>query len=445
MITERIRALIRDFNPWWEGKEFPVPQYRRRIFADVQKYMRTKQIIAIVGLRRVGKTVLMMQIIKDLIKSGKENVFYFLFDELIAQSPEVLEDVLDYYLKTVAKDGKKYIFLDEIHKVPYWQDILKRFYDTRGDIKFIVSGSASLQIKKSKESLAGRIFDFYMPILTFPEFIELNGLKIEKAEMEFNKLKNVYDANIHKKPLLEQMFLQYIFKGAFPEIAKEDDEEIIKNYVRSSVVEKIILEDIPSVFSVKRKDILSSILEYCSKETSSLLDITKLASILNMNYQTVRSYIFYLQNSFIIDIVYNYSKSVAKQLRKNKKIHIAHPSIAITIMRYSKDILGIDEVVSKYAESMVFQHSKLISEKISFWRTPQKEEVDIILEKNNKLLPVEVKYKSIIDSGDLKSILNFMKKFKVDTGIIVTKDLFDKKIFGRKKIVFIPTWLFLSI
>jgi len=296
MVDERIIALVREYNPWWEDRAVEVPGYKRYIFTDIQKYLKTKQIIAIVGLRRVGKTVLMKQVIKDLAGGGVENVFYFLFDELLTRNPEILEDVINYYLKTISKDGIKYIFLDEIQKVPYWQDILKRFYDTRTDIKFIVSGSSSLQIKKSRESLAGRIYDFYMPPLTFREFLEINGLKIERVEMDFSKLKEVYERNIDKKPIIENLFLQYILKGAFPEIAKEEDMDIVKSYVRSSVVEKIIFEDIPEVFNIKRKDILYSILEYCGKETSNLLDITKLANILNVNYQTAKSYMFYLEN-----------------------------------------------------------------------------------------------------------------------------------------------------
>jgi len=442
MIDDRTRALIRDYNPWWEDKTVDVPEYRRHIFTEIQKYLKTKQIIAIVGLRRVGKTVLMKQIIKDIVKKEEGNVFYFLFDELITQNPEVLEDVIDHYLKTISKGGRKYIFLDEIQKVPYWQDVLKRFYDTRNDIKFIVSGSSSLQIKKSKESLAGRIFDFYMPILMFREFLEMNGLKIEKVEMDFNKLEEIYEKNIHKKPTLENLFLQYILKGAFPEIARENDVDIIKSYIKSSVLEKIIFEDIPAVFNVRRKDVLYSILEYCSKETSNLLDITKLSNMLDINYQTAKSYIFYLQNSFTLDILYNYSKSIAKQLRKNKKVHIAHPSIPITMMRYSKDILNVNEVMGRYVESVVFQHSKVICERISFWRTPQKEEVDILLEQD-VMLPIEVKYKSHVDKDDLKGMLKFLNKFNLERGIVVTRDLFEKEEIDGREILFIPAWLFL--
>ena len=78
MLNDRIKSMIRDFNPWWNGKEIVVPSYKRHLFKDIQKYLRTKQIIAIVGLRRVGKTVLMKQIIKNNLGiKNKENFFYY--------------------------------------------------------------------------------------------------------------------------------------------------------------------------------------------------------------------------------------------------------------------------------------------------------------------------------------------------------------------------------
>ncbi len=439
MISDRVKAMINEFNPWWEGKGIIVPEYKRYIFPEIEKYIRTKQIIAVVGLRRVGKTVLIKQVLKGL-DVPKENIFYFLFDDVIVQHHEVLEDILYYYLKTIAKEGRKYVFLDEIQKVAYWQDILKRFYDIREDVKFIVSGSASLQIKKSKESLAGRIFDFYLPVLGFGEFLELNDITVEKVGLE--KLREFYNKHIHKIPIFEELFIKYIFRGGFPEIAKEEDESIIKSYIKSSIIDKIVLEDIPTVFSVRRKEVLSSILEYCSKETSNLIDITRLSNTLATNYLTVRSYVFYLKNSFVLDLVYNYSSGIARQLRKNKKIHIAHPSITMTMSGYNSNILNVSEVMGKFVETAVFQHSKLLSEKVYFWRTPQKEEVDLVLG-FNPLLPIEVKYQSQITPSDTKGLLKFMDLYKLKKGIVVTKDLFEQKQIDGKEILFVPAWLFL--
>ncbi len=111
-------------------------------------------------------------------------------------------------------------------------------------------------------------------------------------------------------------------------------------------------------------------------------------------------------------------------------------------MRYSKDILGIDEVMGKYVESVVFQHSKLISERIFFWRTPQKEEIDIILEAET-ILPIEVKYRRNPEISFADSIVKFANMHKLKNGIVVTRDFLEEMEIGNTKILFVPAWLFL--
>ncbi|MEW6528477.1 MAG: ATP-binding protein [Candidatus Micrarchaeota archaeon] len=442
MLSERIRAMIRDYNSWWECIDINVPVYQRHVLSRVRTFMESKQIIALTGLRRVGKTTIMKQLITEL-KVQKNNIFYFLFDDLIAQNSDVLIELLDYYLKTIAKDGKKYIFLDEVQKIPYWQDIIKRYYDTRDDVKFVVSGSASLNIKKSKESLAGRLFDIYITPLSFREFLELNDVNIGKISIE--KLSEHFEQNIHKKAIMNEMLRKYILRGAFPEIAKEEKLEFVHQYIRSSVIEKMIYEDISLVFKIKRRDVLMALFEYCSKETSNLLDLTNLGKLFSVNYLTIRSYLFYLKSSFVIDIAPNYSGSILKQLRKNKKIHIVHPSISLALMKYKEAVLDVDEITGRFIETIVFQHARCMGERIFFWRTPQKEEVDILVEINNEFIPIEVKFRNNISNSDTKILLKFMERKNIRHGFLITKDLFAEKELSGRHITFVPAWLFLLV
>ncbi len=83
-------------------------------------------------------------------------------------------------------------------------------------------------------------------------------------------------------------------------------------------------------------------------------------------------------------------------------------------------------------------------EKISFWRTPQKDEVDIVMDLDGTL-PVEVKYRNQISKRDSKTLRKLMKKLGVESGIVVTKDLLEKKSFEEGSVLFIPAWLFLLL
>ena len=122
-------------------------------------------------------------------------------------------------LKKKIDSERIYILLDEIQKCKNWQNKLKIFYDLYPNLKFIISGSASVKInKKAKESLAGRMFDFVLEPLDLKEFLEWKNIKIKEKNLELFKDR------------VMPLFYDYLRKGGFPEIIDEDDEKIKKLY-----------------------------------------------------------------------------------------------------------------------------------------------------------------------------------------------------------------------
>lgn len=434
-------------NPLWSGKGIDVPETKREIFHRINKFMDYSQILAITGLRRVGKTTLMMQMINELLKSdiNERNIMYVSFDHRIMQTSKSFEDIIEYFLTAKAENGKKYLFLDEIQKVDGWKDIVKIYYDI-GEIKFIISGSASLQIKKAKESLSGRIIDFYVPPVSFSEYLNFIDKNFQTKKLvfpfKFDEIKKIYDENILKKENIEKHFIDYLFKGAFPELIKIDDEDFITTYINNSVVEKIVYQDIPEVFKIKREDLLYGLIEYTAKETGKIFNIESISKTLNADRNTITKYLFYLRNGFLVNIAYNYSKSLSKEMRKNKKIYVIHPSIAIAISGYKRDILKADEIAGYYVESLCTTYLS-IKEKVAFFRDSQKHEVDIIVAKKDKLIPVEVKYRKYIRNEDVENLKFFIEKFKSDEGIVITKNVLKKEEYENFSITYIPIWLFL--
>src|SRR3989344_2935044 len=159
----QIIASMRDFNPWWEEK-FKLEYKEREIYSKIKKFLDMPQIIALTGLRRVGKTTIMLKIVEEWLSSGfnPQNIFLFSFDDFKGSS---LKELIEEYERVNNKklSDERFLFLfDEIQKIDNWQEQIKIIYDIyKGNIKIIVSGSESLFIrKKFKESLAGRIFEF---------------------------------------------------------------------------------------------------------------------------------------------------------------------------------------------------------------------------------------------------------------------------------------------
>src|SRR3989344_5420906 len=201
--------------------------------------MDKKQIIAITGLRRVGKTTLMKKIIKESLENNfsEKNIFYFSFDEF---SNIRIMELIKLYEKIIGKEIEKEKFLmvfDEIQKVKNWSEQLKVVYDLYPNIKFLVSGSESLFIrKKSRESLAGRIYEFRMTTLSFKEYLRFKEIKIDNIWLQREKIVKEFKA--------------YLSNNGFPEIVNEE-EDIAQKYIKEGIIEKILYRDILEVFEVK--------------------------------------------------------------------------------------------------------------------------------------------------------------------------------------------------
>ncbi len=412
----KIKEALVDFNPWWKG-EFKSEFKEREIYPKIQKFLALPQIITLTGLRRVGKTTLIYKIVEDAIRKGfdSKNIIYFSFDEF----KEIeIRDILKEYESLMGKDLKNehhWLLLDEIQKLDGWEDQLKSIYDLFGKkVKIIISGSESLFLRrKSKETLAGRIFEFKIETLTFQEFLWFKNIVFKPV--------NLY----HKE--LSQLFEEFTLTQGFPELVGINDKEIIKKYIREGIIEKVIYRDIPGLFKVKDASIIEKILNLFSEEPGQLVEISELAKELKISRQTLSNYLSYLGDSFLVRKLYNFSKSRRKTERKLKKYY---PAVI------SPDLLFSNDNLSK---SKVFEWQIVSQLKAGFfWRDPYQHEVDIILT-NRKILPIEVKYGKI----DFGGLIAFMNQFKVKEAVIISSDKEERHAIEGKEIKVIPAFKFL--
>lgn len=424
------------FNRWWDTgrvEKVYLKSYRRVLFSTLNKFLNVRQILLIYGLRRAGKTTLMYQLIDYLLKNkvNKKSILYFSFDEKIASLKELFSNYSELVLeKDILKEKRIYVFLDEIQKLDDWQNQLKIFYDLYPNVKFIVSGSASLVISKgAKESLAGRVYEFILPLLNFSEYLNFLGEKIESIKniFNFNQLREIY----LKKERVSPLFFSYLKKGGFIEITRENDDFKIKEYSKS-ILEKVIFSDIPSSFRIREPQILKIILELVASNPGFLLDYSKLAETLNKDQRVIADYVFYLKYSLLVKILYNYSKSKFASERKLKKIYLGSSNFIyqLQLERY-KDPRFLGKVI----ENLIISNSS----NEFFWRERQNE-IDLILEED---IPLEIKYKERIQKDELKGVTRFSEKFGSEKAVILTKDKLSREKIGNLPIFYIPVWIYL--
>lgn len=409
----KLQDALMSFNPWWV-KSYAALYKEREVYAEIQRYLKMPMMIALSGLRRVGKTTIMLKIVEDYIRSGLDpsRVLFFSFDEFRdAQLLELIKEYENLHGLNI-REGKYLFLFDEIQKLDDWQNKIKTIYDLYKDrIKIVVSGSESLFIKKyTKENLAGRIFEFHVNPLSFKEFIFFKGQQ-----------------NVVERPRLYErerlrLFEEYMHIQGFPELVGIDDKEAVRKYIREGIVDKVIYKDIPQLFKIENPSALESLINIFMDEPGQLLELSELAAELTLTRQTISNYLFYLEESQLLKKLYNYSRNRRKSERKLKKYY---PTIASVDLLYSKD---------ETSRSRAFEW--LVINRLSaefFWRDSYKNEVDMVFGKERPM-PIEIKFGKISVAG----IGAFMRKFGVSKGTIVSYDKEDELTIEEGRVSVVP-------
>lgn len=410
-----IRDSLRDFNPWWRDA-FTIEFKEREIYQKIQKYIPLPQIIAFTGIRRIGKTTLLFKIVEDAIKNGfnPQNIVYFSFDEYPSVDiKKIINEYEELMSKNIRKD--KYLFLlDEVQKLANWEAQVKVIYDLFKNIKIFLSGSESLFVRKgARESLAGRLFEFQVEPLSFKEFLLFQEVNLAPIEL-------------YEKDLLG-LFNDFILTMGFPELVGIKEKEIIKKYVRESIIEKVIYRDFQNLFKVREIATIESLLNIFMEDPGQVVQLSDLANDLHISRHTLSAYLTYLEESFLVRKLYNFSSNRRKIERKLKKYY---PSLISVDLLFKED---------NFSQSRVFEWLLINQLKPEFfWRDPYKNEVDMVLGKD-KIVPVEIKFGRI----KIKGMFTFLKKFKLTRGLIITPEKEDVQRVEGKIINIVPAYKFL--
>jgi hypothetical protein len=460
MELTRIIEELYDFNPWWKGT---LPSegnlYHRRQFEALVRLISAQQIIALTGLRRTGKTTLLLQIINHLIQKEtipSVRICRYQFEEkIIVPKDDDLERIIRAFIINTLKedihtDKRVFFFFDEIQFVEGWQAILKKYYDLNRNIKFFISGSSSLFIRKiTRESLAGRTFEEKIAPLSFGEYINIgNYTQIDPPPTEFSfdllSPGNYIDANrvYHARynSIAGAYFDKFIVSGQFPEIIKMNDVQLAFRYIKNSIVAKIIEYDLSKLYGFRKTSELGLLINVLAKETANLMEFGNLASEIGVALNTLKEYIEAFQNSYLVSILYNYTKKHRESARQLKKSYIASPNISCAMLGLREENLVNNPFIGHLVETEIFNRLCEKYPNIAFSNERGKE-VDFIIPFKERLIPVEVKYKDSLKKRDFSSLLDFMSKKDAPFGVIITKNTLDTTKSSDKPVYLIPAWM----
>lgn len=416
MINKETQEIMQLLNPWWKSNsissDLAKPLKRKKIYKKIESLSKNRQIIILTGLRRVGKSTLLYQTLGELLKKeDASRICYFSFDRKI----EKLTEVFETYSSLTEIDYKKEkisFFLDEITKLSDWANQLKLFYDAFPNLKFYLSSSSSVHLEEEAiKVLAGRYFIINVEPLSFQEYLEFEN-KQEYAEKE----------TLYKKELKKE-FQRYLTRN-FPETLAFQDEALVREYLRTAIIDKIVKSDLPGRYKNLNKDLLSTLIELIHKEPGIYLDYDSLSKNLKVSKKTLIQHFFYLESSYLIRKVKNFRPS---SLAASRKMQRAYPYWWTFAYCFS----GNEDKIKENAVGSI------IGAKY-YWRELGKE-IDFLMIKEEGTFPIEVKNKEQVEKRDYSTMQYFLSKYKLKRGTIVYNG---EDILIKEGLQIVPFWKF---
>lgn len=426
--------------------------YTRDIFTELLRYLDQPEILLLVGARQVGKTTLMRMLLEHLRQHGEpEHALHYLDleDMTLLHLLEGGHRELTGWLAAQGADlsRKVYVFIDEVQYLSNPSNLLKLLADSQPNLKLIVSGSSTLEIRrKFSDSLAGRKLVFEIYPLNFAEFLEFRGEeRLAHVVRDCGMRSLVADTDPTALParfLAEDCFRHYrefLVWGGYPRVALERDEQRKAAYL-AELYNAYVRKDIKDLARIDNVTGFNNLIAALAHQVGGLANISELSIATRLARDTVEHYLFLLENTFIIKGALPFSRNPRKEISKMRKYYFLDNGLRNIAIR-SLAALDTRPDAGELAENAVFadltKKSPLLEE-IGFWRTQSKTEVDFILHGEGRLRPLEVKFRAFSGPKIPGGIRSFRQDYPTtERPLVLTRDYFGT----NDGVTFLPCWL----
>jgi len=359
----------------------------REVLSDLKGLITAPQVMVVTGLRRVGKSTLLRQIAQKYLK---DNYYFVNFEDERLLNFQVKDfDLLYETLISLFGEKKAFLF-DEIQNVPGWERFVRRLHDE--GYKFVVTGSnASLLSQELGTRLTGRSIRVELFPFSFREFLTFKQIRLPDLKILTTK----------QKGGLLKLTNEYLFLGGIPDALKYPELPIYK-----TLYDDVIFRDIATRYSIDNVKSLQELSFYLISNTSSLVSFNKLKDLLKLgSVNTVKSYIGYLENSWLFFVVNKYAYSVKEQQIAAKKLYCVDTGLARSVG------FSFSENIGKLMENLVFLTLRRKYTNIYYYKTTQDSEVDFYVPKENLLIQVAQK---VDEEKTLERELNAINRAKTE-------------------------------
>lgn len=418
MLTrEQLKKVIIPQNIRFTKYEESVP---RAILPEIRKLAATTHVLIITGLRRAGKSTLLKQI-NETLYSSKSTYLNFEDEKLLSFATEDFSAVHETFLEL--NDRVEVVFFDEIQNIDKWEIAIRRFHNE--GLKVIITGSnASLLSRELGTKLTGRHLNIVLYPFSFREYLVFR--KTELSDNDFYMPEKI--------ALYRKEFNSYFTKGGIPEYLKYDREEIIQQ-----IYEDILIKDIIVRYGIGDERNFRELASLLVSNVGKPFSYTRLKANLGFgSMNTVKSYISFMENSYLLFQVEKYDPSLKRQIINNKKVYCIDNSFLNLVSFETTENLG------RKLENIVFVELKRRNYTVHYHR--EKFECDFVLSLKNKVVSViQVCYQ--LDDENIEREINGIAEAAVlhnlKEGFILSMDQEEERSVNGIRIPVLPVWKWL--
>ena len=390
-------------------------------------------VVSVIGVRRAGKTYLLFETIKRIIKQQvpfRQILYINLEDERLNLSADKLDLILQSYIELYPDLvlEKCYFFFDEIQNVAGWEVFIRRIFDTVTRNIFITGSNSKLLSSEIATSLRGRTITYTIYPLCFKEYLQFLSIPT-----------NYYGTK--QRIELIRHYNNFMRFGGFPEILSQPDDLKIKRL--QNYFDTIIYKDLIERYQISNPVIIKFFLKKILNQITKPLSVNKVYNDLkSMGYKIgnniLYEYLDYIQATFSALLIAKFSFSEIKQTKGEKKAYSIDNGL-ITATNFS-----LSENKGKLFENMIAL--ELLKHEISITYFKDNYECDFIAETNTKYLPIQVTY-SMEDADtrkrEIKGLVHACRSVKCNKALIITTDIEETTLDDGVNIKIIPAYKFM--
>ncbi|MDR1756378.1 MAG: ATP-binding protein [Culturomica sp.] len=349
---------------------------RRLYIRQLEAFVDKPFIKVITGIRRSGKSSVLLLLREDLLSKGveSEQIIYINFESFTFSELQKTAKLYEYVKANIARGKKTYLLLDEIQEVEAWEKCVNSLLvDLDVDI-YLTGSNSHLLSSELATFLAGRYVEISVFTLSFAEYLQFQAHYFPE-----------------KKQHTKDAFVPYLRAGGFPVIHTGDYNEETAYKIVQDIYASVILRDTVQRYNIRDVELLERIVRYAFDNIGHTFSGKNVADYFKsqqrkIDINTVYNYLYALEGAFVLYRVPRYDLKGREMLKTQEKFYLGDVSLLYATMGYK------DRLISGILENIVFLELKRRGYTVFVGKWDVRE-IDFIAEKQGKKIYVQVAYR----------------------------------------------------